>query len=110
MATFAPVLRPGGLAVADGGESVEADDVVGVEVGKDEDEDEDEDDDVAGVVVGVEVGGDEDDDVVAVGTEAVHVVAGRSDLWWCLQVSGCFLYVVRCLASSRPVGRIRTAH
>ena len=87
MATFAPVLRPGGLAVADGGEGVEADDVVGVEVGE-----------------------DEDDDVVAVGTEADHVVAGRSDLWWCLQVSSCFLYVVRCLVSSRSVGRIRTAH
>ena len=67
MPAFAPVLRPGDLAVADGGEGMEGDFAVGVEVGEDEDE-----------------------DVVAAGTEADHVVAGRSDLWWCLQFSGCF--------------------
>ena len=86
MPAFAPVLIPGDLAVADGGEGVD------VDVGEDEDEDVVAADGGEGVeaddVVGIRAG--EDEGVVAAGTEADHVMAGRSDLWWCLQISGCF--------------------
>ena len=101
MPAVAPGLSLWGLRVADGGGGVEAYVAVGVAVGEDGDED------VAGVVVGVEVGEEEDDDVAAVGTEADHVVAGRPDLWWCLEVSGCLFVVLR---AQDLGGRRRTAH
>ena len=90
MPAFAAVLRPGDSAVTDDGKGVEANVDVDFEVGEDEvvlaadgGEDVEADDGV-----GVEVV--EDEDVLVAGTEADHVVAGRPNLWWCLQVSGCF--------------------
>ena len=65
MPAFAAVLRPGDSAVTGGGGGVEANVVVGVEVG-------------------------EDEDMVAAGIEVDHVVAGRPDLWRCPRLAFAF--------------------